>query len=194
MTSFAFKNLWLSKKDDENIYKLSGYKLISKPCSASLHGGLVIYIRDSLQYKRLDFNQDTKIWEQQLYEITNLANNKTATVGHIYRPPKSRKAKHEKFTREFTTILGVLYKSKSNEVFIGGDYNINLLKLNETAHVHIFFESVTSSGFVPRIIRPTRVTATTATLIDNFFVNSLSHFHSHRPQFLCINFLTNIRQ
>ena len=57
--------------------------------------------------------------------------------------------------------------------YLLGDYNINIL--NYASHVHIvqFVDMMSSSGFLPLITRPTRVTATSSTLIDNIFTNYL---------------------
>ena len=57
--------------------------------------------------------------------------------------------------------------------YLLGDYNINIL--NDSSHVHTaqFVDMMSSSGFLPLITRPSRVTATSATLIDNIFTNNL---------------------
>ena len=69
--------------------------------------------------------------------------------------------------------------------YLLGDYNINIL--NYASHVHNaqFVDMMSSSGFLPLITRPTRVTATSATLIDNIFTNYLEDI-SHSIQGLFI--------
>ena len=54
-----------------------------------------------------------------------------------------------------------------------GDYNINLLNCEKHDPTGQFFDVITSNGFLPIITRPTRVTATFATLIDNIFTNNI---------------------
>jgi hypothetical protein len=55
-----------------------------------------------------------------------------------------------------------------------GDYNIDMFHLNEHSPTQEFVDSLFSHMFYPLINRPTRITAHSATLIDNIFTNNLS--------------------
>ena len=50
-----------------------------------------------------------------------------------------------------------------------GDFNIDLLKSESCNYTNRFIDQLFTSSFFPLIIKPTRVTAHTATLIDNIF-------------------------
>ena len=54
-----------------------------------------------------------------------------------------------------------------------GDYNINLLNVDSHSLTADFNDTMHSSGLVPLITRPTRVTENSATLIDNIFTNKV---------------------
>ena len=54
-----------------------------------------------------------------------------------------------------------------------GDFNIDLLKYNYCNFSTEFFNQFSSSGYMPLITKPTRITKSTATLID-IFTNNLS--------------------
>ena len=56
-----------------------------------------------------------------------------------------------------------------------GDFNINLLNMEENSITRDFFEIMTSYSYLPTIFRPTRITSYTATLIDNCFTNNYEH-------------------
>ena len=71
------------------------------------------------------------------------------------------------FSEELTRILAILTKSKS-DVIIAGDFNIDMLKINENNHVSHFLNTVTSHTFFPKITLPTRFSDRNSTLIDNF--------------------------
>ena len=58
-------------------------------------------------------------------------------------------------------------------VYICGDYNIDLLHYEERAETKYFLDQMFSSGLYPLITRPTRITGTTATIIDNIFCSEL---------------------
>ena len=53
-----------------------------------------------------------------------------------------------------------------------GDFNIDHLKCESSNHSHDFLSSLQSCYLAPAIDKPTRVRPTSATLIDNIFVNN----------------------
>ena len=53
-----------------------------------------------------------------------------------------------------------------------GDYNINLINYENHTLTSDFVDLLHSHSFISLINRPTRITSTTATLIDNIFTNS----------------------
>ena len=54
-----------------------------------------------------------------------------------------------------------------------GDYNINILNIATHSATADFVDSTYSYGFSPLIKRPTRITRSSATIIDNIFTNNL---------------------
>src|ERR1700733_9660973 len=74
------------------------------------------------------------------------------------------------FNIEFNHLLSELTPSK-RDVILLGDFNIDLLKYNIHAATNVFLETLTSNHFLPAILRPTRITEFSATLIDNIFTN-----------------------
>ena len=58
-------------------------------------------------------------------------------------------------------------------MILSGDFNINLLKLNEKQVYANYFDMLTTNSLLPNITHPTRITRTSATLIDNIFSNTL---------------------
>ena len=85
------------------------------------------------------------------------------------------------------------------EVIITGDFNINLLKINEKDIFCEFLKSFISHSYFPKITFPTRFSRTSRTLIDNFFckltrttfdVTSgilIESFSDHQPYFIFLN-------
>ena len=57
-------------------------------------------------------------------------------------------------------------------MFFLGDYNLNCLDYQNNTKVRNFFDILFSYGMIPIINKPTRVTKTSATAIDNIFINS----------------------
>jgi len=87
-------------------------------------------------------------------------------------------------------------------VVVTGDFNIDLLKLNDRAIVHEYFETFLSNGFIPKITFPTRLTVRSATLIDNIYVKLSDNFSQstagilyqnisdHQPCFVALDYLS----
>ncbi len=52
-------------------------------------------------------------------------------------------------------------------MILAGDFNIDLLKLNEKNIISEYFDIITSNSFYPKITVPTWLTNNHGTLIDN---------------------------
>ena len=72
------------------------------------------------------------------------------------------------------TLLDKLSK-KNKQVFLLGDFNINLLNYNDHQPTNEFLDSLDSNSFIPYILQPTRITSPSKTLIGNIFSNIISH-------------------
>ena len=71
-----------------------------------------------------------------------------------------------------------MFRNRSKFVYLCGDFNIDLLKLNSNHNYNTFFDYVTSSSFAPKITLPTRICDTSSTLIDNVFTNAIDKKHT----------------
>ena len=81
-----------------------------------------------------------------------------------------------------------------------GDFNIDLLKFDLHPGTDYFINTLGSFLFHPHILKPTRITHHSATLIDNIFFNSLEHhiisgnilsgITDNLPNFIIINKLS----
>ena len=99
-------------------------------------------------------------------------------IGNIYRPPKENTNEIiQTFTEELNSILTDLNKSNSI-VLLTGDFNIDLLKLQDRQIIREYLECIISHGLCPVLTLPSRIAQNSATLIDNVFSNvhnKLSH-------------------
>ena len=83
----------------------------------------------------------------------------------------------------FQMRLYMIYKylilqSKRQQIYLCGDYNIDLLKIFQKNQYNNFFENLIAAGFQPKISLPTRLTDHSATLIDNIFCNRIDNNES----------------
>ncbi len=135
-------------------------------------GGICIFTRDDLQIKlRNDLvcEDNTDDTETLFIEIIN-DNSKNIIIGTINRPPNNR---FNKFDGHFETISSKLDRC-DKPCYIMGDFNIDLPKYYCCNFSSKFFNQFSSSAYTPLITTPTRITKSTATLIDNIFTNNLN--------------------
>ena len=66
-----------------------------------------------------------------------------------------------------------LEKEKIN-IALMGDVNINLLRCNKHEPSSSYLDIMLTNGFIPKITVPTRVTHTSATLIDHIFIKDIN--------------------
>ena len=93
-------------------------------------------------------------------------------IGSVYRPPNSDV---HLFNTEWLSILNTIDQSKNTISVISGDFNLNLLKHSSHAPTGEFLNNLLSYNFLPTIRVPTRISITSATLIDNIFINSIKN-------------------
>ena len=65
------------------------------------------------------------------------------------------------------------YHSNSQETYICGDFNIDLLKVNEVQFNADYINGILSAGYISTITLPTRLSDSNS-LIDNIFTDDLS--------------------
>ena len=112
-----------------------------------------------------------------LFESVTIEIWKSDTIASKYliisvnRPPTILVEALTRFIDEFFCHLDDLQKIYQ-KAYIYGDLNINLLKINENNNYNTFYENVTSSGVMPQITLPTRISDTCDTFIDNIFTNN----------------------
>ena len=171
----------ISADSDVNLFHIPDYSLVYDPARINSSGGVAIYVHNSFSFNRLgndDFKQNSNVFEGIFLEIfSNCQKQKKYVIGSIYRRPSDLVVDISQFIDEFTTVL-INIHATCKQSYINGDYNIDLLKLQNNAHYNTFYENVTAKGFFPKITRPTRSFENSHSLIDNTFTNNLSKPHT----------------
>ena len=178
---------------------LTNYAIEFTPTESSA-GGTLLYIANHLSYKP---RPDLNIYKANQLESTfgEIINPKKGNivVGCIYKHPTMDVLDFK------NNYLGQIFESVSKErkqVFLLGDFNINLLNYNCHQPKNDFLDSLASNSFIPYILHPTRITSHSKTLIDNIFSNFISPdiisgnitatISDHLPQFSFVpNILSN---
>ena len=177
---------WLNESTAPLI-SLPGYNFVYKNRLDKLGGGTGLFIKNDIHFiSHEDYNANNDTCENLCIEIVN-KNFRNILLFVIYRPPNSNPTL---FLEYLNNLLGKLHPNKIT--YIVGDFNIDLLK-NDCHNISTDFTNILySHSFFLLIHLPTRVTKSSATLIDNIFCNHLtphdsgvivSDFSDHYPIF-----------
>ena len=129
------------------------------------------YIKNDYKYvRKYEYDWCNECLESVFIEIQGSTSNNNKVVGVVYRPPR---VNVDDFMNIMLTLLASLSRLNKT-VYIMGDFNINLINANNNI-TSDFAELMFSFSFSPIINNPTRVTSTTATLIDNIFCNDINN-------------------
>ena len=106
------------------------------------------------------------------------------------------------FKNNYLRQIFEIVSKERKQVFLLGDFNINLLNYNDHQPTNDFLDSLAFNSFISYILHPTRITSHSKTLIDNIFSNFISPeiisgnitatISDHLPQFSFVpNILSN---
>ena len=162
------------------------FEYVPTPLSS---GGVGMYINNNLNYTVLEKTSSEDF--QALWIEICFSNKKNIICGAIYRQHRCPK----EFLTYFDQALQT-YSSKRKTLFVLGDFNIDLLKIDKCNYSQNFLLSLQSCYLFPTIDKPTRIYNNSATLIDNIFMNQpepnllsgniISDISDHYSQFCII--------
>ena len=194
--SFSLIGLSETKLKVDNDYvanvNICGYNFISEP-SISNAGGVRFYIKNNFNYViRSEFTLSDSNYEALWIEI-QLVGQSNIICAVLYRHPNGNLDNFMNYVN--STIEKIHHENK--QCLIMGDFNIDLLRIDDHSDSENFINTLGSFCFQPQIIQPTRITSHSATLIDNIFFNSIEHFiisgnivydlTDHLPNFIIFN-------
>ena len=141
------------------------YKFIGRHRSNRKGGGVGFLIKNTLKARTSDLTLNTDSAESLFIEVKG--NQHNLLVGSIYHPPNTNVCD---FTDSYQVLGEKLHKFKN--VLIGLDHNLDLLKTSTHSLMQQFLEATLDTNLIPVITKPTRVTHSSATLIDNILMKS----------------------
>ena len=190
----------ISELSDISLLDIPGYICIEQGSSCSRKGGLVIYLKECYNYKKILTNAMQNIWESQFIQIKGEGLLKSVIIGNIYKPPRELITDYKAFTSNFADTINKINRN-DDELIIAGDYNINLLNINSREVINEFFTCFISISLIPKITFPTRFSARKGTLIDNFLCRIsekiisakagilIDKLSDHQPYFLILDII-----
>ena len=110
-----------------------------------------------------------KNWEGQIIQVTGGGLSQSIIIGNICRPPRPSHDNYKEFNAELSVVISTFKETGKTNIILAGDYNLNILKVNEQEFCSTFFDTHTSFKHFHLITIPTRFSRHNGTLIDNFF-------------------------
>lgn len=159
---------WI-QNDDSHLCIIPGYQLFHCSRKESRGGGVAIYVADSEDFSLV--GNCTFSIEGICDIITikcnvpQLNKNVPTFISCVYRKPTSD---YEAFMNRLSTVINNV---ENNPCLLAGDYNYDIIKYNTNEQANNFLNHLCSHSFNPLMLRPTRLTSTSHTLIDNIFIN-----------------------
>ena len=164
----AVTETWLTEFDDINLFKIKDYKLETTHRKGKIGGGVAVYIRESCVVSVLHHYSLSIIDGMESLTLQIVNENQKYNIVCIYRPPTGDL---EKF---YNCYLPMMEELSKKTTFVCGDLNLDLLSCGLNHTVRHFVDHMYSMGLFPLITKPTRITTSTATLIDNIWTNKLN--------------------
>ena len=182
-----------------NQCNLPEFNMEFKHRSLKAQGGVAVYINKQLSYKnRPDLSLFYEgIMECCFVELLTKNNKDNIIIGEIYRIPGTDE---HFFLDEYTKLL-TLIKKENKKIIIGTDQNLDFLKIDKHNNTEKMLDINLENNMIPTITKPTRITYSTATLIDNIYISNqlcqdyksfiiTEYISDHLP---CLSVIKNIK-
>jgi exonuclease III len=171
-TIIGLTETWLTESNAQ-CYSIEEYKHYFDLRKNRRGGGISLFVKNHITViERSDLYVQNALCQSLFIELEkdNLNISENVIIGLIYRPPNTD-------VREFNEYLSDILEKITREmkpIYLMGDFNINLLDIDNHIPSSEFIELLYSNGLYPMITKPTRIQNNSATLIDNIFHNNIN--------------------
>ena len=153
--AICLQETWLSNDQDASVFSIPGYQLIhlvKKKCSS--HSGLAIFLSDSFSYLIKSVHDDSALLDWLFIEVNGELLRDKIIIGNIYRPPRLNNniKTIKELCEELTPIISDISKN-SCHIIIAGDFNIDLLQINERSEFQKYFDQFVTHGIFLLLIK-----------------------------------------
>ena len=150
-------------QENLSLNDIPGFKGVHRCRQNRIGGGLSIYINDTLKYECTIDSPFNSTLESLVVKVKS--GHKDWAFCEFYRVPNGNLSQFNEYICEVLQIL-----KKFDNVVIACDQNLDLIKMGTHKETNKFYEKMLASMYIPTINKPTRVTYTTSTLIDNVYL------------------------
>ena len=171
---------WLKKSTQKKI-RVPGYQFVGSHRECKRGGGVSILISNKLQFrKRKDLTLDIPNFENITIELKT--HKDSILFSALYRPPNT---KETEFIKNYKRLLNKFNPEEISRLILGLDHNVDFLKHEKHRPTKEFIELNLDYHLLPSFTKPTRITKTSSTLIDNIIIGKIFQM-SYEP-IICIS-------
>ena len=163
-TVLALQETW--GKNSSTDYSIRGYSkpdIVARNGNMNAGGGVGIWVTEGTDFEVIKSPFIEKLIETQPILLPDLQ----LCIINVYRPFGD---KDLFLTKLSAHVEHLLQEEKDTDIIIVGDINIDLL--SDNTHSEKLLDSTIHMGFLQQVTLPTRVTDTTASLIDHVYTRS----------------------
>ena len=173
----TFTEIWLDNHLEAGINFDTYIPVMKHKSPVKEGGGLAIFVKTHIRFKLrndLTFPIDKQNQFDGIFIEIESHDKQTRplVLGNIYRSPSYNSITD--FSQSLSLIIERL-NSENKDIVIVGDMNIDLIKSETHRETSEFLDNMISNDLFPKITLPTRVTHTSATLIDHIYTNNKQH-------------------
>ena len=168
-TAIGISETWFHSDTVVSLFNIHGYTLVHVDRQNKIGGGVGIYINNKYDYViRSDLSKNTPEYDSLFIEL-KIRNRKSVVIGCLYRTPNTNA---KPFIDSMNNYLDIM-DTDNKDIYIMGDFNLNLLNADVHENTNTFLNVMFAHNLYPIIDKPTRISCSSSTLIDNIFSNSL---------------------
>ena len=157
-------------KNTESLYSIERYNSFYNS-RETRGGGTAVFVRNRYSASKIvNLCFTTAALESTFVYISD--GSLSLVIGCFYRPPS---AGIREFMLKIEDVLSYIRDNYRSKIVVHGDFNIDAFK-GETSASHDFLTLMSTYGMLPVILRPTRVSTHSASLIDNIFISRCNDF------------------
>ena len=162
------------KDTEASFLQFNDYNIIHSTRTGRRAGGAALLIKKSFDFEVIHEATVNLPFIESVFVKIKQTNCNPVIVASVCRPPNSNFSNFLNFMEQTLSSLVNLNCDK----ILMGDYNLDLLKINDDTQSASFYNSMNSYSLIPTILKPTRETNNSCTVIDNALVSNLQNFHS----------------
>lgn len=151
---------------ETTFFDIEGYKTIYNNGKINKNDGVVIYIRENIDF----------VWEKHylgdncIIQVKMNICGESISITSIYRPPATCP---REFIIHLNAYLGIIKKENNDHNIVIGDININILEDNDPV-AQDYLDTMAEFGFVSTINKYTRIQGESKSCIDHLFVDKIN--------------------